>query len=105
MDKDITISRKYEPAMMIKDQAEADAYFNECVEHTMQFATTREQAEKIERESLGYFAGYYDNETRERVERLFNCEHPYFGKISVKGPPTMEEAFQMGFKRGKASRK
>jgi hypothetical protein len=35
MNKDITIGEKYGPAMEIKAQAEADAYFEQCVEHCM----------------------------------------------------------------------
>jgi len=71
----ITIGDKYGPAMIITEQAEADAYFERCVQHGMLFHT-RIEAEKIERINLGYYAGYYNNETRERVERLFKCQHP-----------------------------
>ncbi|TXH09637.1 MAG: hypothetical protein E6R03_16465 [Hyphomicrobiaceae bacterium] len=46
------------------------------------------------------FAGYYDSETRERVERLFKCEHPIFGAIATKGQPTAELAFALGVIRG-----
>lgn len=94
----ITYGDKYGPAMKITDQAEADRYFAECVEHTMRRLPTddRAEAERIERSNLGYYAGYYSNETRERVERLFRSAHPIFGAIAEKGPPTPEEAFEMG---------
>jgi hypothetical protein len=97
----ITIGDKYSPAMEITDQSEADSYFEKCVEHCMSFGETREKAEGIERENLGYFAGYCDHETRKRVERLFKCEHPIFGKAE-KHVPTYEEALNAGIKRGKA---
>jgi len=97
--KKITIGKKYEPAMEITDPQEASEYFEACVVHTMGFDKTREEAEKIERINLGYFAGYYDHETRLRVERLFNCEHPVFGKAKD-GVPTPEEAFEMGKRLG-----
>jgi hypothetical protein len=84
----ISIGEKYEPAMKIEDQAEADAYFELLVEHCQRtypafddkafVPNTRETAELIERTNLGYFAGYYDHETRARVEKLFRCAHPYF---------------------------
>lgn len=96
MNKVISIGDKYNPAMTITDQAEADAYFEECVGHCMGFGSTREEAEQIERTNLGYYAGYYDAETRERVERLFRCAHPMFGAIAERGEPTAEEAFEMG---------
>jgi len=98
-----TIGEKYHPAMEITDQEEADAYFEKCVQHTMSFGhETRERAEEIERMNLGYFAGYYDTETRLRVEKLFKCAHPIFGK-AVDGTPTPEEAFEAGKKLAKGS--
>ena len=90
---EITIGAKYDPAMKITDQAEADRYFEECVEHCMRFAHSREEVERIERSNLGYYAGYYSDETRRQVERLFRCEHPVFGSIAEKGAPTAEQAY------------
>jgi len=94
----ITIGEKYKPAMKIYTQKEADEYFEACVQHCMKFGEIREEAEKIERSNLGYFAGYYDSATRMRVEKLFRCRHPIFGSIAEKGKPTAEEAFKMGEK-------
>lgn len=70
----MTIGEKYMPAMTITDQAEADAYFQRMVDHSMTYhRKTREEAEALERANLGYFAGYYDADTRKRVECLFRC--------------------------------
>mgnify|MGYP001593748755 CR=1 FL=1 len=96
MKKNITHKEKYGPAMKMIEPAEVDAYFEECVQHCMTHGKSRTEAESIERVNLGYYAGYYDNETRARVERLFRCAHPIFGAIAEKGPPTPEEAFEMG---------
>jgi len=99
--KGTTIGEVYGPAMEIKDQAEADDYFEQLVQQSMeQHGKTREEAVAMNRSNLGYYAGYYDNETRERVERLFKCAHPIFGSIAVKGPPTPEQAFKMGQEMG-----
>lgn len=95
METEITIGEKYGPAMQIRDQAEADAYFEECVQHTMSFGKSRLEAMQVEKANLGYYAGYYDDETRARVEKLFKCSHPIFGAIA-NGKPTPEEAFEMG---------
>ena len=100
MKSEITIGDKYGPAMTITEQSDADAYFEMCVEHTMSFGRSRTEAESIERQNLGYYAGYYDDATRARVERLYRCSHPIFGKISENGPPSPEEAFRKGFERG-----
>ena len=93
----ISIGEKYGPAMEITEQADADAYFEECVRHSMEhFGKTRTEAEELERTNLGYYAGYYGSETRDRVERLYACSHPVFGKLAEHGEPTAEEAFDAG---------
>lgn len=79
MKKDITIGEKYGKAMKITDRDEASAYFEECVQHTMSFGKNREDAEKIEHENIGYYAGYYDQETAKRVNSLYGAVHPIFG--------------------------
>lgn len=92
----ITIGDKYGPAMKIEDQAEADVYFERCVEHAMRVCPReRTEAEATERSNLGYYAGYWDTDTRIRVEKLFLCSHPAFGKAKD-GVPTPEEAFEIG---------
>lgn len=99
----ISYGDKYGPAMKMTDQAEATAYFERLVDHQMSFGSDRAKAEETERSNLGYYAGYYDNETRERVERLFACAHPIFGAIAKEGTPTPEQAFQAGIDLAKRS--
>jgi hypothetical protein len=98
----ITIGDKYGPAMEMTEQSDADAYWEKCVRHSMSFGTSREEAESIERQNLGYYAGYYSHEARARVERLFRCAHPVFGGIAQNGPPTTREALTAGLERGRA---
>lgn len=94
------------PAMKITDPAEARQYFDELVEyHMRRWNKTRAESEATERANLGYFAGYYDSETRERVERLFNCAHPVFGKIAYNGTPTPEQAFALDRKMGEQAKR
>jgi hypothetical protein len=102
MKLEITLGEKYGPAMEITEQAKADAYFDECVQHMMtRRGCDREEAEKIERSNIGYYAGYYSHETRERVERLFLCAHPIFGSIEENGAPTTDQAFAAGLAAGR----
>ena len=96
----MTYGEAYRPAMGITEQAEADAYFEVLVADCMEHGHTRERAEEIERSNLAYFAGYYDNETRERVERLFKCKHPVFGSIAENGEPSDEEVLMLGIAMG-----
>jgi hypothetical protein len=66
---------------------------------------TREEAERNCRSNLGYYAGYYDAETMARVQRLFKCVHPVFGKVeSEEDLPSPEEAFAMGQKAGEEAK-
>jgi hypothetical protein len=99
----VTLDQMYGHAMEITDQAEADAWFERCVEYSMRDGRARAEAEAIERRNLGYYAGYYSNETRARVEKLFRCAHPIFGAIADKGPP--ENPFRMGLEMGQAAKR
>ena len=93
-----SIGEKYDPAMKMTDPEKAKCYFEACVLHNMLISNhSRKKAVEIEKANLGYYAGYCGHETRKRVERLFECEHPIFGPIS-KGRPTAQEAFDMGKK-------
>ena len=108
MKKNITIGEKYSPAMEITEQEAADAYFEELVNHNLACrrreckTPNRAAAESVERQNLGYFAGYYDSATRERVERLFKCSHPIFGSIATSGQPTAKEALAAGMVAAKS---
>lgn len=93
----VTAHEKYDPAMQIATEAEAEAYFARLVEHQVRCAgIDRSEAKRIERSNLGYWAGYYPNETRARVEKLFRCAHPFFGAIAERGAPTYAQAVQIG---------
>ena len=97
----LTIEQAYAPAMAIRDAAEAADYFGALVErHIRMTKHTREEAEEVERTNLGYYAGYYDQETRDRVLRLFNAPHPFFGTE----PATPERAFALGMELGRQAK-
>lgn len=93
---------KYNPAMKIKTQADANRYFEACVEHNMRVTgNDRKKAEEIERQHIGYWTGYYSHYIRDRVFGLFKTEHPIFGRTN----PTPNEAFGRGQDFGKKLRK
>ena len=80
----MTYREAYSPAMEITEQAEADTYFEALVDRQARvFEVPHEQAKRVERSNLGYYAGYYSEETRRRVERLFRCQHPVFGPAAA----------------------
>jgi hypothetical protein len=93
------------PAMKIADEADAAQYLAAYAAFIQKHldAEPRDDgmtAEQIAKVNLGYWAGYYDHETRERVERLFACAHPVFGKASA-GTPTPEQALAAGRARAR----
>lgn len=83
-----TITDTYGPAMAITEPAEAEAYFAQLVQrHMERHAVGVVEAERVIRTNLGYYAGYYSRETRERVERLFLTQHPILGPVAVERAP------------------
>lgn len=91
----ITYREALYPAMEITDQAEADAYLKELIGY-YERSHDHDKALEIAKVNLGYFAGYYDSDTRARVEKLFSCSHPVFGSVAKNGTPSPEEAFEAG---------
>jgi hypothetical protein len=79
---------KYHPAMQVQTEQEATEYLHKLVMyHASRYdgsdgARTSEQIYAIERGNIGYWTGYFDGETYERVNRLFKSVHPVFGEIN-----------------------
>lgn len=78
-----TYLSSYEPAMRIRSKKVAAAYFKALVDFCLELNPKRSRAkhESIQRSNLGYWAGYHDEKTRRRVERLFGAKHPVFGSV------------------------
>jgi len=90
-------------AMEITNKDDAKQYLNEYIKHIQKFIDSddnrkNESAEETAKGNLGYYAGYYSNDVRERVEELFGCSHPLFGTIKENGIPTPKQAFEIGIK-------
>jgi hypothetical protein len=94
----MTDSERYDPAMRINTQEDADAYFEKLARVSMdENDCSRELAEKFERDNLGYWAGYGNLETRKRVERLFRCRHPLLPP-ATELQPSLQETFELGYR-------
>ena len=94
--KRATTGELYTPAMSITDPEEATDYFEALVNwHVEEWDKPRDEAIQIVKSNLGYWAGYFSPETRERVEELFDCAHPVFGKAKD-GTPSFETALETG---------
>jgi hypothetical protein len=94
---DSTSGEIYTPAMQVQTQEQADAYLERLVERAMRLRKcTPERAVREERRGLAYWAGYFSDETRRRVERLYKTAHPVFGTIA----PDPEQALAAGINHG-----
>lgn len=52
----------------------------------------RQLAIDIVRSNIGYLSGYYDTETMAKIQGVFACDHPIFGRAQ----PTPDEAVAAG---------
>lgn len=109
-----TVGEYLTAAMAVQTQEEADACLKDMVDYKIACAINfpdsfpkyasaeiRElDLTKMVRQDIGYYAGYHDADVRERVERLFACEHPYFGSIKERGQPSLQDAFDLGVALG-----
>jgi hypothetical protein len=96
-------SEVYDLAMKARSKRGADSQFAMLLRRQISRGVPVEVATRFLRTNLAYYAGYFDSETRGRVERLYDCQHPIFGAIAVNGAPTTDEAFQLGVNRAKSS--
>lgn len=101
--KVLTSGECLEPAMEIRSKANAREYLEDYIAFIdrdlkrVPISSHGKTAEQIAKSNLAYYAGYYSNETRKRVEDLFDCAHPTFGSIKENGIPKGDEAFRCGF--------
>ena len=96
----LTFRETLEPTISITEQANADQYLKDYIAYIRKWLDKEPRqdnmtAEQIAKANLGYYAGYFDRETRIRVEKLFHCEHPFFGK-ATEHEVSPKEAFEIG---------
>lgn len=52
------------------------------------------------RQNIGYVSGYYDSETRSKIQKIFETAHPIFGTST----PSGDEALKVGQKLGEEAK-
>ena len=96
---DLSFRDLLQPAIAIaraRDSKAAEAWLRGYTEHLVtHWNRSPEQAEKIAKTNIGYFAGYYGSEEQQAVYEVFGAVHPIFG-TPVADPPTVEEAIEAG---------
>ena len=93
----LTFGECLDPAMEVETEEQARAYLDGYVGHIMRVRdsdepVTHEKALEIAKAIIGWWTGYQDAATAERVMRLFDCAHPIFGHAR----PDAAEAFAAG---------
>lgn len=92
-----------ERAMAAKTREEAMAVLEEYTPVcTAANKCSPKEGRRIALSNIGYYSGYHDRETRERVERLFGAVHPLLGPASRNLTP--EQIFQIGVEWAKGKR-
>jgi hypothetical protein len=59
------------------------------------------EARRVTLVNIGYYSGYLDHETADKIMDLFETEHPVFGREH----PTPQEAFRLGRELGEKMRR
>jgi hypothetical protein len=59
------------------------------------------EARRITLANIGYYTGYLDRETADKIMDLFETEHPVFGREH----PTPQEAFRLGRELGEKAKR
>lgn len=81
------------------DKHNAGVFFNAYVDWVRDTnECSHEEAEKIVKDNLGYFSGYYSKEVSDIIYSTYSCEHPIFGKHPFDISP--EDAYLAGLKAG-----
>lgn len=97
----VTIGEKYTDLLStIITPEDANEYFEACVQHTMRWGSTREEAEEIERQNIGYVAGYFNLEENKRIQNLFRVVHPILGSAEQMQNMSASEIFNKGRELG-----
>ncbi len=94
----LTLTEIFDTAKKIKSEEGASLLVRAAVlDLFKQTDDTEEDLDKAVRQNLAYMAGYCGTDVRERIEKLFKCEHPVFGSIAEMGVPTSRESFMCGY--------
>lgn len=80
----------YERAIQAESEVEAAMVYALLMEEMSGQGMTSDEADKLIRENIAYFAIFYDQQTLERVERLYNCVHPFLGLVDGRLITTLE---------------
>lgn len=92
-----TYVEQFDEALACKDRQEAGIWLaKEIRRYWIEFNKPMTEAESIIKQNLGYMAGYYDHDTAQKINRLFDATHPIFGTASYHQELTPRDALEAG---------
>jgi hypothetical protein len=95
--RELTYGEIMDPIFNITEPQDAQQYLEAyCRWLEYEYNNPPEEAEFIAKSNIGYWAAYGSRQDRERIEELFDCEHPVFGSVKENGHPTPQQAFEAG---------
>lgn len=102
-----TMDKVFDEALRLAktDKNEALDFFRSYVEYILaenEKINTYDEAEKIAKANLGYFAGYYTPEIYDIIYNTYQCSHPIFGDKPFDVDPA--EAYRKGLEMGSKSK-
>ena len=78
--KDYTYGERLHPLQYIETEEEAVEYKRRLLAHQEQYGVVDGMTpEQVVNGNIGYWTGYYDEKTAQRIKRLFQVAHPIFG--------------------------
>lgn len=98
----ITAKETCAPALDITDKTEAEQYLADYAIFSKKDNESLEASIKACKNNLVCYADFVSPESRDRIERLFDCEHPFFGSIAKNGIPSLEKQIAWKLKVSKA---
>ncbi len=98
----MTYREQFELAMRCTNREEAARFVDsEIVRYESEYHMSSEESLTTILANLGYMAGYYDDATARKVHELFGAVHPIFGTADYHTTVSPEQAFRLGFEKGK----
>ena len=103
-EKGSSYGRVVDDMIAIKDEEEAEEYFEALVQEAMTHDLTREQAVERIRGNLGYLMGYAPNKIDCAMWERVGCSHPIFGSMADGVQLSTEEILAKGMEAGRKAR-
>lgn len=102
--EEITFKEIFEEARMIKTAEEANQYLSSWVYYIWKNHNPQRKLIKVIlkecRDRLGYYAGYYDRDTRLQMETMYGAIHPIIGSVLDTDKMSSKEIFDLGYALG-----